>query len=163
MARLDEMEAELERIAQRSAFELDLVRAAKTLKRDGRDQRVDVVVRDGSGSVGIVEVKSSRGRSGNGRSNKSGPIRRILESDPDRFWKAGEISAKLAEQGIELSRDATRVTMNRMGNELEKRHDGAFRLARRQGSFDQPSANGGDPAAEDRETGLEAGTRQGVG
>ena len=153
MARLDEMEAELERTMRRTAFELEQVRDAKVLKSGTRG--------DGPLYELAAPDHAPRRRRGNGRGNKSAAIKRIMESEPNRIWRPGEISARLAEQGITLSRDGARVAMNRMGDELEKLPEG-YRLGRGQLPPVSPAA-AGTANGENREMRLLEGTREGPG
>ncbi len=150
MSRLNEMEAELEQTANRAKFELDLVRRARALKRTNR---IVSVVSSDSGEAREAETvrTSSLRRRGNGRSSKRAPIKQLMGATPGRVWRPAEMSRALAEQGIELSRDATRVTMTRMAedNELQKLGDGEYVLARQ---F-QPASDPASPAAPGRANG----------
>jgi hypothetical protein len=153
MRRLNEMERDLEQLLQRATFELEMVRRAKSLKGAKRGN-------------GAPSVRAPEGaRHGNGRGSKRGPIKRVLESEPNRTWRPREVSRALAEQGITLSRDGSRVTMNRMvdDNELEKLADG-YRIARNGAASHTVSpAVDATTNGENREMRLTAGSPLGAG
>lgn len=141
-ARLDEIEKELDQLLRRTRFELELVRKAIVLKHPELRRE----------TAPSRSYAASPRRRGNGRSNKRAPIKRIMESAPEREWRPGEISRALAEQGVSLSRDGTRVTMNRMveTHELVKLGEkGGYVLASH--AAHEASANGSAPEAEERE------------
>ena len=166
MARLDEMERDLREQLERIKFELVIVAGAKAVKGANRKPTADRIVVDSFAGAGTSAVAAQRQRGQ--RSSKREPIKRVMQTAPDREWRPGEVARALDKQGIKLSRDGTRVTMNRMveENELLKLGEG--------GGYMLPSSNGSasdtvSPAApasangENREMVLGNGSPYGTG
>jgi hypothetical protein len=157
-ARLRDMETSLVAAMDRMGFELEIVRGALAEKQSGRR----LPSREEADPRPPVLSRPSKARG-----YKRQLIKQIMETDPHRVWMPVEIMRAMADAGVEMSREAIRVTMRRMidEHELDRPPNGSgkgFVLASNRNGLHQASANGSPPEAEEtREQGERQGTRFG--
>ena len=85
----------------------------------------------------------TRTRPGRRRGSKRGAILELMRTEPERVWLPSEVRAGLIQQGIDVTVEAVRVTLRRMGadDELVRPDDGnGWKVAPDIPSSGEPSA-----------------------
>jgi hypothetical protein len=100
---------------------LDLISATRV---SGASGEIDALFRDEGGNMTAVEIKTA----GAHGASKRAVIHTIIQTQPERIWRMGEIDAYLVERGIEMTKQNLRVTLRRMAQagEIEKVADGRY-------------------------------------
>ncbi len=93
-----------------------------------RAERNAVVHAPSAGGKADAERGTTRPR----RQNRRAAIRAIIRSDPKRDWTPAEIDYELVLRGVETTRDAVRMTLQRMtkAGELVRTARGLYKLPR---------------------------------